>query len=152
MSGSGVGALGCEHARDPSIDGPSDSRLPAAAVRPTKRLAALMNKRRSSVEDWRIASLITRVATGRRYSISMGLNYTLPSTAEPDLAEADWAVAHVIACHSFFAGPHRDKPWRMAKCGQWNFWLWHKCEVPAASNNVRSQGVHRKTFAQAEFF
>ena len=31
----------------------------------------------------------------------MELDCTLPSAAEPDLAEADWAVPHVIACHSF---------------------------------------------------
>jgi hypothetical protein len=58
MSGSGVGVLACERDRDPGIDWPSDSRLPAAAVRPTERPAALRNERRSSVEDWRIASLV----------------------------------------------------------------------------------------------
>ena len=67
MSGSGIGVVGCERARDAGIDEPSDSRLPAAAVEPTKRLAVLMNNRRLSVEDWRIGSPITRVtmAIGR---------------------------------------------------------------------------------------
>jgi hypothetical protein len=35
----------------------------------------------------------------------MGLNCTLPSAAEPDLAVADWDVPHVTACHSFLQGP-----------------------------------------------
>jgi hypothetical protein len=49
MSGSDVSALACERAGERGIKGPSDSRLPAAAVLP-KRPAALMNERRSSVD------------------------------------------------------------------------------------------------------
>ena len=77
MSGSGVGVLACERARDPGIDWPSDSRLPAAAVRPTERPAALRNERRSSVEDWRIASLVSRMAKSIRYYRSLGIDCTI---------------------------------------------------------------------------
>ena len=67
----------------------------------------------------------------------MELNCTLPSAAEPDLAEADWTVPHVIACHSFLQAPTAIMPRRTAEADSWNFWLWHFSDMPPLAPHVR---------------
>ncbi|MGX1331031.1 hypothetical protein AB7M56_005530 [Bradyrhizobium elkanii] len=120
ISGSGVGALGCERARAVVVDGPSDGKLPAAAVPPTKRLAALMNERRSSVEDWRIASSIT----GAR--LPAGDIKNPAAATEPDLRVG---CPRYYLFQPFAPAAHRDEPQSTSQADSSDFCSWPICDL-----------------------